>query len=161
MRKFIMITMQRKQHPLFIDPTLKPIELPWTSGPTLGFPMFGVKLSCGLFGISEDFIEKYQSLDMHFVKNKFSTFFLESDGDSMEPTIFPGQVVIVDRSRKDFNGKVCVVVLEDTLACKRVFLKDGMIILKSDNPKYTDIIVQDNQNILFWGLVIAVAGFVK
>ena len=153
--------MEIKLHSLLNNSTLKPIELPWTNGPSPEFPMFGVKLACGLFGISEDFIEKYQSLDIHFVKNKFSTFFLESDGDSMEPTIFPGQVIIVDRSRKDFDGKVCVVVLEDTLTCKRVFFKNGMIILKSDNPKYKDIIVQDNENILFWGLVVASAGFVK
>jgi DNA polymerase V len=153
--------MESKLHPVFLYSSLKPIDLPWTNGPSPEFPMFGVKLACGLFGISEDFIEKYQSLDMHFVKNKFSTFFLQADGDSMEPTIFAGQVIIVDRSRKDFDGKVCVVVLEDTLTCKRVFFRNNSIILKSDNPKYKDIIVQDNQNILFWGLVIANAGFVK
>lgn len=153
--------MESKLHPVFLYSSLKPIDLPWTNGPSPEFPMFGVKLACGLFGISEDFIEKYQSLDMHFVKNKFSTFFLQADGDSMEPTIFAGQVIIVDRSRKDFDGKVCVVVLEDTLTCKRVFFRNNSIILKSDNPKYKDIVVQDNQNILFWGLVIANAGFVK
>ena len=34
------------------------------------------KVSCGLFGISDDFIENYQSLDERFVKNKESTFFI-------------------------------------------------------------------------------------
>ena len=61
------------------------------------------------FGISDDFIEKYQSLDAKFIKNKFSTFFFEAVGDSMEPTIFEGQVLIVDRSLKDFHQKVCVI----------------------------------------------------
>lgn len=41
------------------------------------YPKMLAKLSCGLFGISDDFIEKYQSLDGHFIKNKFSTFFLK------------------------------------------------------------------------------------
>lgn len=144
-----------------MESKLHKIELPLISGPAYEIPKFIAKLSCGLFGISDDFIEKYQSLDTHFIKNKFSTFFFESDGDSMEPTIFAGQIIVVDRSRKDFTGKVCVISWEDKLICKRVFFKNESIILKSDNPKYKDIIVQNNENILLWGLVVAIAGFVE
>ena len=79
----------------------------------------------------------------------------------MEPTIFAGQIMIVDKSRKDFHGKVAIVCWEDRLICKRVFLKSDGIILKSDNLKYKEIIVSNNENILLWGLVVAIAGFVK
>lgn len=79
----------------------------------------------------------------------------------MEPTIFSGQIIVVDRSRKDFNGKVCVISWEDKLICKRVFFKNDAIILKSDNQKYKEIVIENNENILLWGLVTAVAGFVK
>lgn len=162
MRKSILSSMESKlQIELNSTATLKQIELPLADEVTYEIPKFIAKLSCGLFGISDDFIEKYQSLDTHFIKNKFSTFFFESDGDSMEPTIFPGQVIVVDRSRKDFHGKVCVISWEDKLICKRVFFKNDLIILKSDNPKHKDIIVQNNENILLWGLVVAAAGFVE
>lgn len=125
------------------------------------YPKLSTKLTCGLFGISDDFIETYQSLDSHFIKNKSSTFFFESDGDSMEPTIFAKQVVIVDRSLKNFHKKVCVIGLEDKLMCKRVFINNDSITLKSDNPKYKDITIMNNENLLLWGVVVAVAGFVE
>lgn len=118
------------------------------------------KLSSGLFGITEDFIEKYQSLDQLFIKNKFSTFFFESNEDSMEPTLFIGQILIVDRSRTDFHGRVCVICLDDKVICKRVIQKENCVILKSDNPKYKDIMIENNESLSFWGVVVANAGFI-
>jgi DNA polymerase V len=153
----------KTQDALINDSTqsLKKIELPEAFGPVMEYPKMLAKLSCGLFGISDDFIEKYQSLDQLFVKNKFSTFFFEAAGDSMEPTIFAGQILIVDRSRNDFHGRVCVVCLEEKMMCKRVIQKENGIILKSDNPKYKDMIIENNDGLTFWGVVIANAGFVK
>jgi DNA polymerase V len=125
------------------------------------FPKMSAKLACGLFGISEDFIEKYQSLDGLLIKNKFSTFFFEAAGDSMEPTIYEGQILVVDRSLTSFSGKVCVVCVDDKMMCKRVVLKENMAVLKSDNPKYKDLIIENNEGLTFWGVVIAHAGFIK
>ena len=156
--------MESKTHEDINDDSTPPlirVELPLSMGPVIEFPKLGALLSCGLFGISDDFIEKYQSLDQLFVKNKFSTFFFESAGDSMEPTIFEGQIIIVDRSRKDFHRRVCVVCLDDKMMCKRVIQKENCVILKSDNPKYKDMIIENNESLTFWGVVIANAGFIK
>lgn len=139
--------------------TLKQIQLP--IGPKIELPLFLSKASCGLFGISEDFIDKYQSLDQLLIRNKHSTFFFEADGDSMEPTIRPGQILIVDRSISSFNNRVCVICFEDKLVCKRIIQRNDHIVLKSDNPKYRDIIIQNTDSSLFWGVVIGVAGFIK
>ncbi|MDD4974521.1 MAG: S24 family peptidase [Bacteriovorax sp.] len=138
---------------------LKAIDLPVGETNT-EFPKIQALLSCGLFGISDDFIEKYQSLDSLFVKNKFSTFFFEAAGDSMEPTIFQGQILIVDRSRKDFHGRVCVICFEDKMICKRVLQKSNAVILKSDNSKYKDIVIENNEGLICWGVVIASAGVI-
>ncbi len=132
-----------------------------TLGDEETYPQFSSKLACGLFGISDDFIEKYQSLDALFIKNKHSTFFFEAAGNSMEPTIFAGDILIVDRARTDFHGRICVVCFEDKLLCKRVSKKSEGIILKSDNPQFKNIIIENNDNIQFWGVVIAHASFVK
>jgi DNA polymerase V len=166
MRKFILGFMESKNdihftallHPASI---INKIDLPVIDKPFPHSPVFLAKLSCGLFGISDDLIEKYQSLDSLFIKNRFNTFFFEAAGDSMEPTIYQGQVLIVDRSRKDFNGRVCAVEFEDKIICKRVLVKPEAIILRSDNPKYKDIIVRNNEGVNFWGVVIATAGYVK
>lgn len=168
MRKFIMWSMDSKNvnNPL-LNPLLNPvyilnrINLPVIDEPFPHSPTFQMKLSCGLFGISDDLIEKYQSLDSLFIKNRYNTFFFEAAGDSMEPTIFQGQVLIVDRSRKDFNGRVCAIEFEDKIICKRVIILKESIILRSDNSKYKDILVQNNESVNFWGVVIANAGYVK
>jgi DNA polymerase V len=121
-------------------------------------PFFGASVSCGLFGITDDFIEKYQSLDSRFVKNKSSTFFFDATGHSMEPTIFPGEILVVDRSVEATNGKVCIVCFEDNLICKRVFFKKNHILLCSDNPTFKPIQINDSHSVLVWGVVIARAG---
>lgn len=128
-------------------------------------PRLLAKTSCGLFGISDDFIEKYQSLDSLYVKNKFSTFFFEAMGDSMEPTIRSGQVLVVDRSRTDYWGRVAVLAYEDKLICKRIIRigreSGNGLILRSDNSKYKDILIENSESINFWGLVIATTGFIE
>lgn len=148
---------------LILDPNsfLSKIELPASTGEDLKFPLFVNPLSCGLFGISEDEIEDYQSLDSLFVKNRFNTFFFKAAGDSMEPTIYPGQILVVDRSKNNFHGKVCAVAFEDKIICKRVFIKAGGLVLSSDNKKYRDIIVENSDSLQLWGVVIAIAGFIE
>lgn len=140
---------------------LEEVKLPSITEPSSRRPMFLARLSCGLFGISEDEIEDYQSLDSLFIKNKFNTFFFKAAGDSMEPTIYAGQILVVDRSQKNYNGKVCAIVYDEKIICKRVIIKNDSIILKSDNPKYKDIFIENNESVVFWGVVIAIAGFVE
>lgn len=159
MRKCILWHMQDQ---LILDSNsfLSKIDLPIAMGEDFRRPVFLSPLSCGLFGISEDEIEDYQSLDSLFVKNRFNTFFFKAAGDSMEPSIYQGQILIVDRSKTHFNSKVCAVAYEDKIICKRVFIRSNAIVLSSDNKKYRDIIVENSDAIKLWGVVVAIAGFI-
>ncbi len=120
-------------------------------------PMVGPHVGCGLFGISDDFIEEYQSLDSKFVKNRASTFFFKAFGDSMEPLIHAGDVLVVDRSISNFQNRVCIVVFSDQLICKRVRINqgDGSVYLLSENPKHPPIVLNENLEASVWGVVIA------
>lgn len=144
-----------------LETSLKQVDLPFLVGDEIECPKFLVKIACGLFGITDDFIEDRQSLDQLFIKNKNTTFFFECDGDSMEPTIRAGQILIVDRSITDFHNRVCVVRYEDKLMCKRVLIRQDSIILRSDNQKYKDIYIFNQESSLLWGVVIGIAGFIK
>lgn len=128
-----------------LQPTVSPIQ--WL-----------LKVHCGLFGVSEDFSEAFQSLDERFVQSRESTFFFEAAGSSMEPLIFPGDVLIVDRSVRDHHDKICVVAYEDELICKRVIIGKGHLILRSENNKFKDIVVYDSHTALVWGVVTARCG---
>lgn len=123
-----------------------------TQGQVL-IPFMWARPSCGLFGISDDFIESYQSLDEKFIKNKTSSFLFEATGDSMEPTIFKGDILLVDRSIEHFHSRVCVLTYEGQLICKRVFKKPNGVILRSDNQIYKDIVVEESNAISVWGVV--------
>ncbi|MCB0356508.1 MAG: S24 family peptidase [Bdellovibrionales bacterium] len=117
---------------------------------------FLAHVSCGLFGISDDYIEKYQSLDSRFIKNKASTFFFSAASDSMEPLITEGDVLVVDRSIEAMSGRIAVVCLGGEMLCKRVIKHSGQVILRSDNPLYKDIKITEEMDLVVFGVVTAI-----
>ncbi|MBD64968.1 MAG: hypothetical protein CME62_07155 [Halobacteriovoraceae bacterium] len=147
------ITKYNKAH------TFKNSYFPWELGELsvpageVLIPKFSMKVACGLFGIQDDFIESYQSIDSRFIKNKNSTFFFEAEGDSMEPTIFRGEILLVDRSITEVQNRVCIVALEGELLCKRVVKTKNGVVLISDNPKYKDILITNAEAVEVWGVV--------
>lgn len=120
-------------------------------------PIQGRRVTCGLFGISDDYIEKYQSLDTRFIKNKASTFFFQAASSSMEPLIFENDVLVVDRSIEASSGKVVIVSVTGELVCKRLIRSNGRAILRSDNKTYKDILVSEDMDMVIFGVVIAIA----
>lgn len=112
---------------------------------------------CSLFGIQEDFTPRELSLDEHFISKKTATFFFEASGDSMAPLIMSGDILIVDRSAKIISGRIYVVNFEGQILCKRYYLKAGQVILKSEDPKFRDIIVTNPEEFSFFGAVTALA----
>ncbi len=119
------------------------------------------KANCGLFGVSEDHIENYQSLDERFVQNRSATFYFEAQGDSMEPLIMPGDVLVIDRSIEVRSGKVAVIYLDGEFLCKRFVVERDQVILRSHNPLHRDIIVTEDMDFLVWGSVTAIARDMK
>ncbi|MTI21622.1 LexA family transcriptional regulator [Fulvivirga sp. RKSG066] len=63
-------------------------------------------------------------------------------GDSMIPTIFPGEITVSSfiEDYKDLsNSTLCVIITEEAIVAKRIFFYEGdrsILILKSDNSKY-------------------------
>lgn len=61
-----------------------------------------------------------------------------SDGDSMEPTIPNGALILLDLSIKDVaNGHIYAIRRDDELLVKRIQIRlDGTVVLIPDNPLY-------------------------
>lgn len=116
-------------------------------------PVFGQTVSCGLFGISDDYIEKYQSLDTRFIKNKASTYFFVAAGDSMSPLIMEKDILIVDRSIEPSHNRIVVVSVNGEMFCKRLIKRNSSLILKSDNSIYEPIPINGEMDIIFFGVV--------
>jgi phage repressor protein C with HTH and peptisase S24 domain len=63
---------------------------------------------------------------------------LTASGDSMDPTIRDGDLLLVDTSARRIEGSfIYVLAIGGGLLVKRIHLRrDGSVLLKSDNPKY-------------------------
>lgn len=110
-----------------------------------------------LFGIVEDHAQSVQSLDQHFVRNPKSTFFMRASGEAMSPFICAEDVLIVNRSLRPTHDQVVVAVYEGELICRRLILRTRQVELVSDNPKFSTLCFEDQQELVVWGVVTGVA----
>lgn len=115
-------------------------------------PVFSMAVQCGLFGIQDDHIENYLSLDERFIRNKHATFIFKMEGDSMSPHIEAGDYLIVDRSLTDFMDKIVVVDVFDERMCKFLTRSHGQTVLRSFNNRYKDIVITDEMEINIFGV---------
>lgn len=79
-------------------------------------------------------------------KGDFSdrSFLVEISGNSMEPTLEDGDYALVDPDNIDYaKNKIYVVTYNDESFIKRMVIdiKSKIIMLKSDNPEYEDILI--------------------
>lgn len=105
----------------------------------------------------EDDIEVY---DNGFSKKAFA---IQVEGDSMEPEIKDGSIVIVEPEKTSWDeikDKIAVIRYNDEIYVKRIRLNnDGrVILLESINPKYNNITIlsEDIENFKCYGKVVGV-----
>ena len=96
-------------------------------------------------------------LNRRYVTNPPATFFFRVAGDSMiNAGIFPGSVVIVDRSIKPRTSHIVVAVVDGEMMVKKLYKRGETIRLLSENPAYAPIEFKDGQELIIWGVVKAV-----
>jgi SOS-response transcriptional repressor LexA len=85
-------------------------------------------------------------------------------GDSMEPTLSNGDLILVDiRTSKVEDGAIYVVQYDDALLVKRLQKKyDGSVVIRSDNPLYEPEILhgEDAINLKIVGRVVWAGGVI-
>lgn len=66
-------------------------------------------------------------------------------GDSMEPDICDGDIVVVDPDMEIHNGDMALVIIEDEAFVKRLYRQDGAVVLHSSNPKYPPFVIPERK----------------
>ena len=100
-------------------------------------PLFASRVSAGFPSPAENYIEGRIDLNKDLILHQLSTFYIRVIGDSMEPLIFGGELLIVDKMCNTKDKDVIVARLGNDLCVKRLrMLPDGSIWLSSDNPNY-------------------------
>ena len=113
-------------------------------------PLYGMaSAGNGLIESEESNIEyiNIPKLNGNVKKNDFAT---KVKGDSMEPYYHNGDIIVVDVSNQDIrtlNGKEALIFYEDKKYLKIVHFEPGTgnLFLKSYNPAYKDIKIEDNE----------------
>lgn len=78
-----------------------------------------------------------QGAEMADVLDPSEYFYLRAVGDSMEPRIYAGDLILVHAQPEVESGDLAVVIIdEDEGVLKRFIERDGAIILQSYNPEY-------------------------
>ena len=120
-------------------------------------PLFSSLISAGFPSPADDHIENQLDLNEHFVRNPAATFCVRATGESMIGAgIFPGDILVVDRSREAVHGAIVIAVVADELTVKRLHKKDGELALYPENPDYRPIHISNEMKLVIWGVVSGV-----
>ena len=121
-------------------------------------PLFGHRIKAGFPSPADDFIEKHLSLDELLISHPIATFFIEASGTSMTGAgIYPGDILIVDKSRHPVNQDIVIAVIDNELTVKRlVWIAPAMPELHAENSSFPPIVLKSEQELTVWGVVTSV-----
>jgi DNA polymerase V len=121
----------------------------------LSRPLFASRVSAGFPSPAENYIEGRIDFNRDLIKNKLSTYYIRVIGDSMEPLIFSGELLIVDKMVETKDKDIVVARLGDDLCVKRLrLLPTGALWLFSENINYQPIEITLEIDFEIWGKVL-------
>ena len=110
-------------------------------------------VECGFPSPARDFTEGTIDLNEELIPHPNATFIVRARGDSMVGSgIYPGDLLIVDRSIKPQNESIIIAVLDGELSVKILRLKDKQVNLSSSNKNYKDVPVSEEMDFTIWGV---------
>ena len=127
-------------------------------------PVLPAKVKAGGYGSFEspalDFPEDTIDLLKLLIKDKETTFFARVTGDSMNGIgVFDGDILIVQKGLFPRENDIVVVFYQGEFYVKRYkpkykenSLKIESIKLKSENPNYSDIDINEDTDFELWGV---------
>jgi phage repressor protein C with HTH and peptisase S24 domain len=99
------------------------------------------RISAGRGRVPENAVDVRIAFRKEWIKRKGrpeNMVLIKVDGDSMEPSLVSGDLVLIDRNRNyiDPQGGIYALALDDIIMIKRVQVLSERIRIISDNPKY-------------------------
>ncbi len=99
-------------------------------------------------------ITETMDLNESLIKHPTSTFYLRATGDSMTGAgIYPGDLLIVDKSLEAINKTVIIAVVDGEMTVKRLRLRGERAFLEAENEGYPPIEITGNMEFAVWGVV--------
>jgi DNA polymerase V len=120
----------------------------------LPLPLYAARVAAGFPSPADDYIEGKLDLNQHLVKRPAATFFVRAEGDSMIGAgIHSGDILVVDRSLKPYDGKIVIAVLNGEFTVKRFERRGGALRLLPENDSYPAMEITGAMDFTIWGVV--------
>ncbi|AXO88462.1 peptidase S24 [Pseudomonas parafulva] len=117
-------------------------------------PLYSFSVPAGFPSPAADHLEGHISLDELFDIRAPHVYLVRIEGDSMQGAgIYSGDLVLVDRGREAEHGDIVIAAINTEPVCKRLHRRDGVVILKSENPAYAPRYVLESDELTIWGVV--------
>ena len=130
------------------------IYLP-SRGIRLSRPIIMWRIPAGFPSPAEDYIEGRIDLNRDLIKHPLATFYIRVEGDSMEPKIQSGALIVVDRMAETKDDDIVVARIGSEFMVKKLHIeKDGRIWLFSENTTYQPIEITESMDFEVWGKVM-------
>ena len=85
-------------------------------------------------------------------------FALRCRGDSMNPTFFDGDLVLIRQQPEVNTGQIAAVNIDGETTLKHIYYQDGGVLLVADNPAFAPVFVPAEKDIIVHGLAV---GYVR
>ena len=120
----------------------------------LRIPYIDFGVSAGFPSPAMDFMETAIDLNKALSENPLATFYIKVDGNSMiDAGINDKDVLVVDRSLEPQNNKIAVCFIDGEFTVNRMQLKKNELWLIPENPKYNPIKINEESQLIVWGIV--------
>lgn len=129
-----------------LTPENSPLELPFVS----------TKVPAGFPSPAEEYLGDTLDLNQLMVDNPTATFFARVQGDSMTTTIYPDDILIVDRSVSPKNNSIVVAIVNNEFTVKRLSMGNELQLV-ADNPDYEPIKITGDMDLTVWGVVTGIS----
>ncbi len=120
----------------------------------LELPVMPFAVSAGFPSPALDFIDVSIDLNKHLIDHPSATYYGRVQGESMKNAgINDEDLIIIDKSIEPSNGKIAVCYLDGEFTLKRILIKEDGLWLMPENEKYKPIKIEENNNLVVWGIV--------
>lgn len=117
-------------------------------------PLYSFRVPAGFPSPAADHVEKQISLDELLDIRAPHIYLVRVEGDSMIGAgIFPGDLVIVNRSIEAEPGHIVIAAVNCEPLCKRLARDGSQVVLKSENPRYPSRYLLEGDELQVWGVV--------
>ena len=117
-------------------------------------PLAIERVQAGFPSPAQDYIDKTIDLNEHLIKNPVATFIVRVNSLSMLGIgLDINDELVVDRSLEAKHRDIVIALIDNDFTVKRLMIENGQHWLKAENPEYSDIYLDEGQELIIWGVV--------